>query len=81
MAASGDPIDSRLLVGAALFGLGWGSTGFCPGPLLVAAVARPAPGPATALAGAWLGVVACSQIFGKAKAAPLSGTRKAPAMG
>jgi uncharacterized membrane protein YedE/YeeE len=30
-------IDARLLVGAAVFGLGWGAAGFCPGPALVAA--------------------------------------------
>jgi uncharacterized membrane protein YedE/YeeE len=28
-------IDSRLLGGAALFGIGWGLAGFCPGPALV----------------------------------------------
>ena len=28
-------IDKRLLSGAALFGVGWGFTGFCPGPALV----------------------------------------------
>lgn len=27
-------IDSRLLWGAALFGIGWGLTGYCPGPAL-----------------------------------------------
>jgi uncharacterized membrane protein YedE/YeeE len=30
------PIDGRLLAGAALFGIGWGIGGFCPGPALVA---------------------------------------------
>lgn len=31
------PIDRRLLIGAALFGLGWGLSGYCPGPALVGA--------------------------------------------
>lgn len=29
-------IDPRLLAGAALFGIGWGIAGFCPGPALAA---------------------------------------------
>jgi uncharacterized membrane protein YedE/YeeE len=29
-------IDPRLLAGAALFGIGWGLGGFCPGPALTA---------------------------------------------
>ena len=29
------PLDRRLLTGAALFGLGWGWAGYCPGPALV----------------------------------------------
>jgi hypothetical protein len=28
-------IDARLLVGASLFGVGWGLSGLCPGPALV----------------------------------------------
>lgn len=29
-------IDMRLLIGAGLFGIGWGLGGYCPGPALVA---------------------------------------------
>ena len=29
-------LDARLLVGAALFGVGWGLAGYCPGPAIVA---------------------------------------------
>ena len=28
-------IDPRLLAGAAIFGIGWGISGYCPGPALV----------------------------------------------
>lgn len=30
------PIDRRLLIGAAVFGIGWGIGGFCPGPAVAA---------------------------------------------
>lgn len=29
-------IDGKLLIGAAMFGIGWGLSGFCPGPALTA---------------------------------------------
>jgi len=37
-------IDRRLIVGALLFGAGWGLAGFCPGPALVSlAAGQPKP--------------------------------------
>jgi uncharacterized membrane protein YedE/YeeE len=36
---SGDAVDGKLLAGAAIFGIGWGLAGFCPGPVLVGAAA------------------------------------------
>lgn len=32
-------VDARLLVGAAIFGLGWGMVGFCPAPGILSAAA------------------------------------------
>jgi len=34
-----DAVDTRLLLGAVIFGIGWGLAGFCPGPVLVGAAA------------------------------------------
>lgn len=36
-------IDLRLVLGAAIFGVGWGLSGYCPGPALVAAGAAATP--------------------------------------
>ena len=50
-------VDRRLLLGAVLFGLGWGLAGYCPGPAIVSAGLLQGSGllflPAM-LAGAWL---------------------------
>jgi len=32
--AESSPIDYRLVIGSAIFGVGWGLGGFCPGPAL-----------------------------------------------
>jgi uncharacterized membrane protein YedE/YeeE len=36
-------VDSRLLAGSAIFGLGWGLAGFCPGPAVAALASGLAP--------------------------------------
>lgn len=36
-------IDARLVAGAAIFGIGWGLGGYCPGPGLVTAASGAAP--------------------------------------
>jgi uncharacterized membrane protein YedE/YeeE len=36
-------IDARLVGGAAVFGVGWGLGGFCPGPAIVSVVGGAAP--------------------------------------
>ncbi|MFC4525940.1 YeeE/YedE family protein [Dyella halodurans] len=36
-------IDRRLVIGAALFGIGWGVAGYCPGPALASLGAGMAP--------------------------------------
>lgn len=37
MAPTKTDLDARLLVGAGLFGVGWGLSGYCPGPAIVGA--------------------------------------------
>jgi uncharacterized membrane protein YedE/YeeE len=50
-------VDGRLVAGSAIFGIGWGLAGFCPGPVIVGAAAGLADAwvfvPAM-LAGSWL---------------------------
>ncbi|MEG8030002.1 DUF6691 family protein [Sphingomonas aerolata] len=39
------PIDRHLIGGAALFGIGWGIVGLCPGPAIAALAIQPLPAP------------------------------------
>jgi uncharacterized membrane protein YedE/YeeE len=55
-----EEVDARLLSGAAIFGIGWGLAGFCPGPALV--------GVAAGVTDAWIflpAMVAGSWIAGR----------------
>jgi uncharacterized membrane protein YedE/YeeE len=57
-------IDAPLVLGAALFGLGWGTAGFCPGPALVDLVA-----PSTAVVTFVAAMIAGMVVFGARGAA------------
>ena len=51
-------IDRPLLIGSAIFGIGWGLAGYCPGPVLASLLLQPAdmlPFLVTLLAGAFAG--------------------------
>ena len=37
-------IDSKLVIGSSLFGIGWGLSGYCPGPGLTALINNPGEG-------------------------------------
>lgn len=62
------PIDRRLLGGAALFGIGWGIGGFCPGPGLVG-LATLAPDAAVFVAAMLAGMVLANRWSGPTPAA------------
>lgn len=62
-------IDGRLLAGAAVFGIGWGLVGFCPGPA-IAALAF----------GKWKALVFVLAMLGGAAAFHLGRRRRAPAI-
>ena len=59
-------IDRPLVLGAALFGLGWGVTGFCPGPAVVA-IASLSPSTLTFVAGMVLGMLAVQLVRASAR--------------
>ncbi len=55
-------VDARLIAGAALFGVGWGLGGFCPGPGLVSVVAG-APAAVTFVLAMLAGLAAADALF------------------
>lgn len=58
-------LDGRLLGGAALFGVGWGLSGFCPGPA-VAALASGLPSVFVFVAAMVAGMALYKRVFGGA---------------
>ena len=55
---SSNNIDRQLLIGSAIFGIGWGLAGYCPGPVAASLLLQPAdmlPFLVTLLAGAFIG--------------------------
>merc|ERR1719473_801514 len=73
-------IDWQLLLGAALFGIGWGATGACPGPLVVIVGANPlAMGPLLILLGVSAGVLIASAVTSALVKPPSQAKTKPPA--
>ena len=52
-------IDTRLVIGAALFGVGWGLVGYCPGPALASVLTG--GGPVAVFVAAMLGGMAIAK--------------------
>lgn len=59
------PIDRGLVVGSAVFGIGWGLAGFCPGPAIVS-LPLAAPG-AVAFTAAMVAAIAASAVLASRK--------------
>lgn len=60
-------VRPRLLVGAALFGVGWGLSGLCPGPAIVS-LAGAEPGILVFLAAMIVGIVVANRVDRRARA-------------
>lgn len=57
-------IDARLLIGAAIFGVGWGLSGLCPGPALTA-LPLAAPGTLVFVPALVSGILAGAILIGR----------------
>lgn len=60
------PVDRRLVVGAAVFGVGWGLAGVCPGPALVSSSSL-APTLLLFAVGLLVGFVVYAGTFGRGR--------------
>lgn len=65
-------IDSRILVGSAIFGVGWGLAGFCPGPALTA-LGQGSPAAITFVVAMFLGMAVARMLASKA---PMAGAAR-----
>jgi uncharacterized membrane protein YedE/YeeE len=57
-------IDARLVSGAALFGIGWGLAGYCPGPAIVS-LASASPGVVLFVAAMLVGMLVTGKLEGR----------------
>jgi hypothetical protein len=58
------PIDRRVVIGATVFGVGWGLAGFCPGPALVS-LPLGAPGTLVFVPAMLIGIAAAAVTSGR----------------
>jgi uncharacterized membrane protein YedE/YeeE len=58
------PIDRRLVGGAAIFGIGWGLAGFCPGPAIVS-LPLGAPGTLVFVPAMLIGIAAAAALIAR----------------
>lgn len=72
------PIDRRLVVGAAIFGVGWGLSGLCPGPAVVA-LARGQAGAVIFVLAMIAGTLLQGLQMGESRAARPTPQRQSPA--
>jgi uncharacterized membrane protein YedE/YeeE len=54
-------VDGRLILGSALFGLGWGLSGFCPGPAIASLVTL-SPEPAIFIIAMFVGMLGAARV-------------------